>query len=252
MKTSEEINQLLKELDAPIPRSAVSTREGGGGKKLNYLTGFYVIDRLNKTLGQGNWSYEIKDLRLVREGTIKRYDTEVFSCNYVCSLTLYGAVGHTNFSFNDVGYGDGTDKVDPGKAHELAVKEAVTDALKRCARNLGMSLGLALYDKTQENVQDDRPPRTSFRIVNYIHDEPPQVVNVEQQPQGIKSPIVATASLALAIKAGVQVLIAKQKITAKGFREKYGLASKVDDLPTEALHSLYDKVKNDFPELELN
>jgi hypothetical protein len=30
----------------------------------------------------------------------------------------------------------------------------VTDAVKRCAKNLGMSLGLALYDKSQENVDD--------------------------------------------------------------------------------------------------
>jgi recombination DNA repair RAD52 pathway protein len=56
--------------------------------------------------------------------------------------------------YGDVGYGDGSDKTNPGKAHELAAKEAVTDALKRCAKNLGMSMGLALYDKTQENVDE--------------------------------------------------------------------------------------------------
>jgi recombination DNA repair RAD52 pathway protein len=35
------------------------------------------------------------------------------------------------------------------------VKEAVTDGIKRCAKNLGMSMGLALYDKTQENVDEE-------------------------------------------------------------------------------------------------
>jgi hypothetical protein len=45
--------------------------------------------------------------------------------------------------------------VDCGLAHESAVKEAVTDALKRALRSFGNPFGLALYDKTRENVGVD-------------------------------------------------------------------------------------------------
>ena len=38
--------------------------------------------------------------------------------------------------------------------YNTKAKEAVTDALKRAAKNLGMSMGLALYDKEQVNVDD--------------------------------------------------------------------------------------------------
>lgn len=144
---------LVKELDSKIPADAVSKRDGGRGMKLSYLEGWYVRDRLNKTLGQGNWSYTsnvapvLNDIVPSERGDRARV---AYVSNVSLSVQLPNGSGAT---FSDVGYGDGLDS-NPGKAHELAVKEAVTDGLKRCAINLGMSMGLALYDKTQENVED--------------------------------------------------------------------------------------------------
>jgi len=43
-------------------------------------------------------------------------------------------------------------------AHESAVKEAETDALKRALRSFGNTFGLALYDKTKADVQAPPPP----------------------------------------------------------------------------------------------
>jgi hypothetical protein len=45
-----------------------------------------------------------------------------------------------------------------GQAHESALKEAETDAMKRALMTFGNQFGLALYDKTQENVEDDTRP----------------------------------------------------------------------------------------------
>lgn len=56
----------------------------------------------------------------------------------------------------DFGAGHGYD-VDCGLAHESAIKEAVTDALKRALRSFGNPFGLALYDKSRENVGVDLP-----------------------------------------------------------------------------------------------
>jgi DNA recombination protein Rad52 len=154
------IAEIRKQLDAKIPRSAVSLRDGGGPKKLSYLEGWYVIARLNEVLGQGNWSYEIASMQLVHSGEVNGKQ----SVHYIAQVMLKAHLGNGQDArqvyFSDVGYGDGTDKYNIGKAHELAAKEAVTDAVKRCAKNLGMSLGLALYDKSQENVDDEEKPET--------------------------------------------------------------------------------------------
>jgi DNA repair and recombination protein RAD52 len=44
--------------------------------------------------------------------------------------------------------------VDLGQAHESAIKEAETDAMKRALMTFGNPFGLALYDKEQANVCD--------------------------------------------------------------------------------------------------
>src|SRR5205085_8683411 len=53
-----------------------------------------------------------------------------------------------------VGAGHGID-VDCGQAHESAIKEAETDAMKRALMTFGNPFGLALYDKEQANVAEE-------------------------------------------------------------------------------------------------
>lgn len=141
------LEQMIAELDAKIPRDEIVARKGGGGMVLSYLPGWYVIDRLNKVLGQGGWNALTSD-------PIKVADTEQdgkYVVAYMVKVRLEAR--HLGAIFEDYGYGDGKDN-HPGKAHESAIKEAVTDGIKRCAKNLGMSMGLALYSKDQENVDD--------------------------------------------------------------------------------------------------
>lgn len=156
MKTKE---QILTDLDANIPKSAVSSRQGGGTKALSYLEGWYVIDRMNKIFGPDAWSYDVTELRCVHQGELDGKYGKIHSASYSATVALFVQFpdGQQAKRITDVGFGNGTDKTDPGKPHELATKEAVTDALKRCAKSLGMSLGLALYDKKQENVGDEEP-----------------------------------------------------------------------------------------------
>ena len=53
----------------------------------------------------------------------------------------------------DFGAGHGYDR-DLGLAHESAIKEAISDAMKRALKSFGYPFGLALYDKEQANVVD--------------------------------------------------------------------------------------------------
>ncbi|MCR9130756.1 MAG: RAD52 family DNA repair protein [Alphaproteobacteria bacterium] len=48
--------------------------------------------------------------------------------------------------------------VDLGEAHESAIKEAETDAMKRALMTFGNPFGLALYDKSRANVGADGAP----------------------------------------------------------------------------------------------
>lgn len=163
MRTKEEITKLLEE---PIPRSVIAKRAGGGGRTLDYLEGWYVIDRMNQIFGNLNWSYSIIDLKPVFVGEVKGSHVAHYVAQVELKVKEIEAKGgdsleryNTSTYFHDVGYGNGSDKFDPGKAHELAVKEAVTDGIKRAAKNLGRSMGLALYDKSQEHVAEEEVPK---------------------------------------------------------------------------------------------
>jgi hypothetical protein len=159
--SNKTLEQLVTELDANIPRSAVKEREGNSGRMFSYLSADYVIDRMNKLFGNLNWSTSTLHVEAVYEGSIKdRYGKEKFHVSYIARVQVEaqhidenGRVVRT--SHVGTGYGDGSDSTNPGKAHELAAKEAESDALKRACKNFGQSMGLALYDKDQPNVVED-------------------------------------------------------------------------------------------------
>lgn len=141
--SQEEIDKLERESREMPPPSALFTRSQGG-TVLTYVDSTYVIKRLNTVFGVGGWSSEITDEKLL-------YETEVdgkWKCSYKTTVTLFLSCG---IEHSDIGVGHGTSK-DRGKALEGAILEAPTDALKRAARKLGESFGLALYselDRTQ-------------------------------------------------------------------------------------------------------
>lgn len=141
------IEQITAEADKKIPREEVSLRDGGGGKKLSYLTSHYVIARMNEVFGTMGWDSETVEMRQVNDPSAKPA--------YVSKVRITALV-NTGDGFMKVvkeGYGFGSDKSSLNP-HEMAIKEAESDAFKRAARQFGMSLGLALYSKDQENVED--------------------------------------------------------------------------------------------------
>lgn len=141
----------LELLDQPIPKTAVTQRTQSG-VKLDYLEGWYVIDRLNQVFGTLGWSVEVVCTERVQleQKPKANGNGDNWYVGYLAHVRI--KCGHdTQAVKEDYGFGQGIDN-DLGKAHESAVKEAVTDALKRCAKDLGMSMGLALYDKTKANV----------------------------------------------------------------------------------------------------
>jgi recombination DNA repair RAD52 pathway protein len=143
-------------LDAKIPANAVKSREQAG-RQLQYLSGAYIINRLNEVLGHGQWSCQIKEMKLAFEGKVPQRNGEAYGTSYFAIICLTTNISGVNCYYEDVGYGDGTDRTNPGKAHELAVKEAVTDGIKRCAKNLGRSMGLGLYFDSEDHIESEKP-----------------------------------------------------------------------------------------------
>jgi recombination DNA repair RAD52 pathway protein len=153
--------------------------------------------------------------------------------------------GGVKTEFIDYGYGDGSDKFKIGKAHELAVKEAVTDGIKRCAKNLGMSMGLALYDKTQENVEDAAPEKPAAQAPARTRD----ITGYMPEKKTPPAPAATGESLddlVKGISANSRVVITKKLRTADQIRSemaaKYGTDDKTK-LTVEQAKELLEQLK---------
>ena len=149
MDWDKATSELTKKLDPAHVRPPAKF-----GPKGDYLEGWHVIAEANRIFGFDGWSYEISNIRCVSERprAIGQQAKDGWGVSYTAHVVvMVGGVAR-----GDVGAGHGYD-VDCGLAHESAIKEAVTDALKRALRTFGNPFGLALYDKSRENVGVDLP-----------------------------------------------------------------------------------------------
>jgi len=149
---AEDIS-LFRAADMFIDTQGVSERKKGG-IMLSYIEGHRVIQNLNE-LFDSKWSFHVKHFEHTYSKQISKEDTgkKGFEAGAMCLGRMeIRSTGLNLQFFEDVGYGMGTDYNNELSALESAGKEAVTDCMKRCARNLGNYFGLALYDKEQEAV----------------------------------------------------------------------------------------------------
>lgn len=135
-------------LAAPLNASNVKSRQQSG-RSLSYVEGWHVIAEANRIFGFDAWA------------------RETVYCREVCRYETKSSKGGTNWKVGyeakvritvggvvreGTGHGNGT-MGDLYDAIESAAKEAETDAMKRAMMTFGNPFGLALYDKTQENVE---------------------------------------------------------------------------------------------------
>lgn len=138
-------------LSSPLNASAVKQR-AQGGRSLSYIEGWHAIAEANRIFGFDAWSRETIEAKCVseRERPIGKERAQGWGVTYIARvrITLDGIVRE------GCGAGHGIDR-DLGQAHESAIKEAETDAMKRALMTFGNPFGLALYDRTQANVSHD-------------------------------------------------------------------------------------------------
>lgn len=128
--------QLIKGINP----TRIAKRQGGGGKSLSYLESWDVKAHLIRIFGFGGWSWNVLKAELAFEEqnergnwnvgykVIGRLNIHQLGCEYT-----EAAVGSASLSQR-------------GEAHDMAIKTAESDALKRAAINLGDQFGLSLYN----------------------------------------------------------------------------------------------------------
>ncbi len=131
----------VKLLSAGLDAGSVSKRKAFGSVQLSYIEGHYAIDEANRIFGYGGWSMEVTELVCLGE---EEPEKKAKKAHYRATVRV--TVG--TIVRQDVGYGNGSDKSSALAAHELACKEAVTDAMKRALRTFGNRFGNSLYEKS--------------------------------------------------------------------------------------------------------
>ena len=135
-------------LSAPLDASHVKTRNG-----YSYLNGWHVISEANRIFGFDGWNRETTQVQCVvdRERTVGSNSKPGWGVTYLARVRIT-VIGDGETIIRDgSGAGSGID-ADRGIAHESAIKEAETDAMKRALITFGNPFGLALYDKEQRQV----------------------------------------------------------------------------------------------------
>ena len=143
----------LAALAAPLDRAKVRQREQGRSR-VSYLEGWQVIAEANRIFGFDGWQRQTIAVRCVAqaERTIGRDQKPGWGVTYTARVRVTVSAGSlTPLVREGSGAGHGID-VDLGQAHESALKEAETDAMKRALMTFGNPFGLALYDKQQRQV----------------------------------------------------------------------------------------------------
>ena len=129
-------------LEKPFQTSQIKQREGNFGKKLDYIEGHVVIQRLNEAF-DAEWSFSILEHWILKE------TDEVL----VVGQLRAGNVVKTQFGSSRIARAR-----ESGEPISLAdeYKAAATDAIKKCASLLGVGLHLYYENGHRSSERDER------------------------------------------------------------------------------------------------
>lgn len=124
----------------------------------SHLEAWDVRRTLTRIFGFGGWNEQTLELRQIHEsikpkpGASDRFQYTIVYLAQV-RLTIYNQDGTVGAFYEDAATGDGINMPSYQKAADFAVKTALSQALKRCAVNLGDQFGLSLYNKGSYDPQ---------------------------------------------------------------------------------------------------
>jgi DNA repair and recombination protein RAD52 len=152
----------VKHLQAPLNARHVAAREQQG-KKLSYIEAWWAIAEANRIFGFDAWDRETVEMRCTFEGEHTTRSGKKPFAAYVVRVRVTVHAGERKIIREGCGSGSGFGS-HLGEAHESALKEAESDAMKRALMTFGNPFGLALYDKSKANVvEGDAEPAAESR-----------------------------------------------------------------------------------------
>jgi hypothetical protein len=136
--THKQYNYLVQPL--------ASGRVQRDGKGMSHLQAWDIRRHLIRIFGFGGFDVETLGVHLISqiEPEKGRY-TVVYRADV--RLTIKDSDGGVLARYEDSATGDAVNQRSLGDAHDLALKTALSQGLKRCAVNLGDQFGLGLYNK---------------------------------------------------------------------------------------------------------
>lgn len=139
--STEQFDILMR----PLSGSRVAKR-AQAGLNLSYLEAWDVKAHLTRIFGFGNWDGEVIESHLVYEDS-PHGDNKNYRVGYrvTYQLTIRDQHGEHLCRHTETAVGSAR-LPDRGEAHDMSIKTAESDALKRAAINLGTQFGLSLYN----------------------------------------------------------------------------------------------------------
>jgi hypothetical protein len=136
-----QYDQLIKPIN---PR-----RVGKDGKGFSHIESFEARAHLNRVLGYARWSAEVTAMENIFDTETKGEKGTRYTVCYraAVKLTVCAPDGTVLATYTEWATGEATNQPSRGDAHDLSIKTAESQALKRAAINLGDGWGLGLYAK---------------------------------------------------------------------------------------------------------
>lgn len=145
--TQELTGQQLAALLGPLNGNRVAKRSQGG-RSLSYLEAWDVRATLIRVFGFANWSADVTEARVLdiqRTPTTDDKGKEYTRVEVLAQVTVCLTIHTTEATYTESAAASQVGR-DAGEVADFAIKTAASDALKRCAMNLGTQFGLSLYD----------------------------------------------------------------------------------------------------------
>jgi hypothetical protein len=179
--TEQQVGFLLQ----PIASNRVRNLRG-----MSHLEAWDVRRQLIRIFGFEGFTVETLSLELVAERETKQGDRSRWTIVYRAQvrLTIKTVDGTPIAVFEDAAAGDAVNQPSIGDAHDLAMKTALSQALKRCAVNLGDQFGLSLYNDGSQNAVVMRSLAYMGEPVKESEDAPVQPEPTPQTPTVVPNP----------------------------------------------------------------
>jgi hypothetical protein len=225
--TEQQVDVLLQ----PISGNRVRNLRG-----MSHLEAWDVRRQLIRIFGFEGFTVETLSLDLVAERETKQGERSRWTIVYRAQvrLTVKTADGRVITSFEDAAAGDAINQPSLGDAHDLAMKTALSQALKRCAVNLGDQFGLSLYNDGSKDAVVLRSLAYMGEPVRESEDTPvkpepvphtPAVVPDQANGNTSQSAPAASGPVPAPVDEDRQVALDEMQKTAAGIGFAAGLAA---------------------------